>query len=172
MVEGIANAKTFGLFLEGDVLLCNSNAADLPALVTTYFAQGLSRFRIWLLSAHDHDSDDVRAEVPTIATAAAWIRQAIDLHLSDAPDFIVSLHTPPCTMLPEHGNVVFNAAALDMLIVNPGGHAFRLEDSPMEGGTYPARCEACEYRQQCGGIRSSYLRQFGDAEFQPVLNRM
>jgi hypothetical protein len=55
-----------------------------------------------------------------------------------------------------------------MIIANPGGHRFRLEESPMEGGIYTDRCGSCRVRAECPGIRVDYVTRFGDAEFQPL----
>jgi MoaA/NifB/PqqE/SkfB family radical SAM enzyme len=167
MLEGIERMREAGLSLEGDVLVYRGNARELPEIVRSYHARGLERFRIWLLSATDRSDPELRAELPKISELVPQLRAAVALGLSDAEDFIVSLHTPPCTLPPELEQCRFHAAALGLLVANPGGHRFRLEQSPIEGGHYLARCAECGERTRCNGLRVDYLAAHGDGEFQP-----
>ena len=47
----------------------------------------------------------------------------------------------------------FFAADLDLLVANPDGYSFWLEESPIEGGHYFERCGGCAPRGRCGGVR-------------------
>lgn len=169
MCRGIENARALGLTLEGDVLVYASSVHDLPAIVAGFRARGLARFRVWLLSAAVSRDPAVHAEVPRIADAVAQIGSAMDAAASDDPEFLVSLHTPACTLPPRHRHAAFDPAAYGLLVVNPGGHAFRLEESPIEGGHYLAGCAACTFRSRCGGVRRDYVARYGSAEFLPIL---
>lgn len=177
LVEGIAQARAAGLSLEGDVLLYRDNAASLPELVRRYATLGLTRFHLWLYSAmagSAADADDMSAnDPPCIAEVMPHITAAMDaaraLGLSPREDFITSLHTPPCTVPRSHHAALFYAPDLALLVTNPGGHRFLLEDSPIEGGVYFERCGRCAFRSRCGGARADYVARFGDAEFQPVI---
>jgi MoaA/NifB/PqqE/SkfB family radical SAM enzyme len=168
MLEGMRRMRAAGLELEGDVLIYRGNAHELPEIVRGYHALGIQRFRIWLLSATDGSDSAIRSEVPKIADVISHLRAAVALQLSDADDFIVSLHTPPCTLPPELDRCRFVAADLGLLVANPGGHRFRLEQSPIEGGHYLARCAACRERPRCNGLRRDYLALHGDSEIQPL----
>ena len=106
--------------------------------------------------------------MPRIADVMPHLSAAMALGLSTRPDFITSLHTQPCTVPARDRACLFFARDLSMRIVNPGGHAFMLEDSPMEGGRYLPSCEACAFRARCGGIHEDYLTRFGGEEFTPV----
>ncbi len=168
MLQGIAETRRHGLPMEGDLLIYKSNQAEISEMVRTYFDLGLQRFNIWLFSATDQGDKDLSAQVPKLSEVVVEITRAMDLRLSDAPDFITSLHTPPCVVPASHHACLFHAAALELWVANPGGYGFFLEESPIEGGHYLDRCEQCSSRKECGGIREDYLSIFGDGEFQPV----
>lgn len=164
MLQGMDRARASALDLEGDLLIYRSNLAELPEMVRTYHQRGVRQFRVWLLSAVDQDDEIVRAEVPRISEVTPVLTEALDLGLGN----VVSLHTPPCTVPSGHESCLFFAPDLNMLVANPGGHSFRLEESPIEGGMYLQRCDACAARSRCGGIRAEYVRLYGSDEFQPL----
>jgi MoaA/NifB/PqqE/SkfB family radical SAM enzyme len=166
LVEAMAAVRAAGLAMEGDVLVYRDTAKELPAIVEAYTARGVGQWRVWLLTARD--DPEAAAQVPRIADVMQHLSAAMALGLSTRPDFITSLHTQPCTVPARDRACLFFARDLSMRIVNPGGHAFMLEDSPMEGGRYLPGCGACSFRARCGGIREDYLARFGGDEFTPV----
>jgi MoaA/NifB/PqqE/SkfB family radical SAM enzyme len=168
MVKGIAECKKRGLVLEADVLVYKRNVDDIPAMVRTYFEQGVERFSFWLLSVTGAADPTIAAEVPRISDVVRAIGEAMDLGLSDKPDFITSLHTPPCTVPPERRACLFFAADLGLYITNPGGFRFMLEESPIEGGTYLPSCDRCSFRSRCSGARADYVAIYGSSELEPV----
>ena len=91
-----------------------------------------------------------------------------DLSRRERADFITSLHTPACTLPEADHAMLFSAADLALRVSNPGGHEFRLETSPMEGGRYLEGCARCVHRPRCGGLRDDYLAAHGAQEFVPV----
>jgi cyclic pyranopterin phosphate synthase len=167
LLDAIERFRETGLTLEGDVLVYRGNVHELPTIVRDYHARGLGHFRVWLLSAVDDASADVVAEVPRISDVVPKLREAVEQRLSADPNFIVSLHTPPCTLPPELHQCRFFAPELDLLVANPGGHAFRLEESPIEGGHYLEGCERCPERRRCSGVRRDYVAVHGSEEFGP-----
>lgn len=170
LVQGIANARAVGLGCEGDLLVYRSTAGRTADAVRAYHALGVERFRVWLFSGAAASGDErarLQGEVPRLSDAVRGLCEAVDLGLSDAPDFLVSLHTPPCTVPVAYHRVLFYAPDLGLLVANPGAHRFRLEDSPMEGGTYFDTCAGCPFRRRCGGARDEYVRLFGREEFTP-----
>lgn len=168
MMNGLAEWKKHGLPAEADVLLYRSNVAELPELVRVFQAAGVERFHLWMLSGAVQTGEDVGPEVPRMAEVVDALRATLALKLSDRPDFLESLHTPACVLTGETRRALFSAKALDMIVANPGGFRFRLEDSPIEGGHYTPRCAGCSARPSCAGIRKDYVARFGDAEFQPL----
>ena len=160
-------ARALGMDLEADVLVYRQTAGELLAIVRRYTPLGVGQYRIWLLSAVDVKVPEVAAEVPRMADVVPYITAAMDLGLSQRPDFIVSLHTPPCTLPRTHHGALFHAPDLGMLVANPGGHAFRLEESPMEGGHHVPACDGCPDRARCTGPRADYLALHGGDEFYP-----
>ncbi len=164
MLRGIEQARRIGLTAQADLLVYKENLPELVSMVRRHFAAGIDRFDIWLFSNAGASDDSLVEQVPRISHVVPRIMEAMDLGLSDRPDFIVSLHTPPCTVPESHHRCLFHAAALGLLVVNPGGHAFRLETSPIEGGLYLDRCRDCSFRARCGGAREDYVRIHGDGE--------
>jgi cyclic pyranopterin phosphate synthase len=169
MTRGIAEARRCGLALEGDVLVYRSNAHELPEIVRHYTAEGVGCFRLWLMSAVDQGDEDLSGEVPRVADVMPHVTAAMDLRLSDRPDFILSLHTPPCTVPASHRACLFHSRDLALLVVDASGHRFRLEDSPIEGGHYLEGCGRCVLRPRCGGVRRDYVALHGGDEFRPVM---
>lgn len=168
MLRGIERMRQAGLGLEGDVLVYRGNLHELVEIVQSFHARGLERFRIWLLSAVDQKLAQVVAEVPRISEVVFELARAAALALSEAPDFIQSLHTPACTLPAALQKSLFFAPDLDLLVANPGGHRFRLEQSPIEGGHYPVGCARCARRPRCTGVRADYVAIHGEDEFRPV----
>jgi len=170
MARGIGLAREAGLALEGDLLVTASNAAELPAMVSLGLSWGLRSFRVWLLSAVDATRDDpaVRAEVPRMRDVVPALVAAMEAHAEVGAGLLVSLHTPAC-VLPEslHG-ALFDAASFGLRVVNPGGHAFDLANSPIEGGHFLPSCAQCRHRPSCNGLRRDYLAVHGEDEFRPV----
>lgn len=168
MTRGMEECRRRGLPMDGDILVYGSNVDDIPEMVRVHAARGIERYNLWLLSLTDQRDEDLGAMVPRIRDVIAAVRRTVDLGLSTREDFITSLHTPPCTVPAELSSILFHASDLDLLVANPGGHTFRLETSPMEGGRFFPRCERCAMRPRCGGAREDYVKIFGDDEFQPV----
>jgi MoaA/NifB/PqqE/SkfB family radical SAM enzyme len=169
MLEAMGRVRDLGLAMEGDLLIYRSNAGELPAMVRAYFERGVARFNVWLFSSAAAQGDaSLDAEVPRIEEVVRGLDAARAMGLSPRADFITSLHTPACTLPGALRGMVFHAAELDMLVANPGGHRFRLEESAIEGGHYAAGCAGCSERARCGGARADYVRIHGDAEFVAV----
>lgn len=169
MVRGAEHARARRMTLEGDVLVYARTAHLLPEIVRVFHAQGVVRFRVWLLSSAGCTEPSVREEVPRIGDVIPHLVAAMALGSSRDPVHVVSLHTPPCTLPADARRARFDAAAYGLWVMNPGGHAFRLETSPIEGGAYLSTCEGCAFRQRCTGPRRDYLEIHGADEFSPVL---
>ena len=166
MLQAMENTRKHNLVIEADVLVYKGNAADLPAMVRAYHALGVRRFVLWLFSLID-SSSALAAELPRISDITPHITAAMDLKLSERPDFITSLHTPPCTIPLSHHACLMPTRDWGLLVTNPGGFRFMLEESPIEGGHFFERCQDCRFRPDCSGARADYLAIHGDAEFQP-----
>ncbi len=164
LVRGIANAREKGLPIEGDVLAYRSTTATLPEIVSTFFPLGVQRFRVWMM-APDPSEPEAVAEEPLLSEIARAVEGALALELSTDPEHVVSLHTPPCVLDAERAR--FHAPDLGLLVHDASGRRFRLEESAIEGGTYPARCDGCTLRASCTGVRAAYLLRHGEQELRP-----
>ncbi len=170
--RGLAEARAAGLGVEADVLAVASNLAELPELLLRYLEAGVSAFRIWTLHvemaapdapASQRDAAEALArEVPRMTDVASALRRAVALGVP--VDAVTALHTPRCVLGPELAAAAHVARDLNLLIANPGGRLFWLEDSPMEGGCFPPRCRPCAFRDRCNGVRAATLARFGDGE--------
>ncbi len=166
LVRGIAHAREKGLPIEGDVLAYRSTTASLPAIVSTFFPLGVHRFRVWMMAPDPSDAEAV-AEEPILSEVARAVEGALALGLSSDPEHVVSLHTPPCVLDAAAAHARFHAPDLGLLVHDASGRVFRLEESEIEGGTYPARCDGCVLRASCSGVRAGYLARHGDEELRP-----
>jgi MoaA/NifB/PqqE/SkfB family radical SAM enzyme len=160
-----------GIELEGDVLVYQDNVHVLPELCLHFYDLGIRHFNLWHLSlfgADETQKESLKTRVPmmrTVGGAVSKIRQKSPDDLK-----ITALHLPPCVMEPSDYHTLFIARELGLLVADPGGHNFMLEQSPFEGGIYLERCAQCIWKDQCDGLRADYLEVHGDAEFQPVLS--
>jgi MoaA/NifB/PqqE/SkfB family radical SAM enzyme len=162
VLRGIENWLATGRAIEGDVLVYRSTTPALPELVRTFRDRGIGHFNVWLFSTADTADRSLEAEVPVMTEVVAQLREA------RAHATLTSLHTPACTLPAELASARFFASELSLLVANPGGHAFMLEESPIEGGHYTPRCGSCSVRARCAGLRADYVRIHGEAEFQPL----
>lgn len=167
LMTGLSNVQDAGVALAADVLLTRSSLADLPQTVAHFATHGVTRFTLWLLSAADSSDPAVRSEVPELTDIESPFADAAAV--ADAAGVeLVSLHTPPCTMPASERHRYLPARALRLLVVDPSGRSFRLEDSPFEGGSYSDVCGRCTSRPTCGGVRSDYLELHGPAALKPL----
>lgn len=166
LCRGIAEVQKARLPVEGDVLVYRSNTRELPEIVRGFFERGVQRFRIWSM-APDAGDERALAEEPRIAEVAAAVRAAAALRLSSDPEHLVSLHTPPCTLPGDLARARFYAPELGLVVANPGGQRFFLEDSPIEGGAFAPACDGCALRSRCNGVRPGYLSRHGALELSP-----
>jgi MoaA/NifB/PqqE/SkfB family radical SAM enzyme len=164
MLAGIEQVRGHGLTMTGDTLLYASNVHELPAMVRTYAALGLSHFDVWCFSAVDQGDRDLASQVPKLSDVARGVVQAMDENPGVS---LTSLHTPPCVIPETHARCLFHAADLGLLVTNPGGTSFMLEQSAIEGGVFLPSCARCAERPRCGGARRDYLAIHGDAELRP-----
>ena len=160
-------ARDAPLRLEGDFLMTTRNWSELPAVVAHYADRGLVHFNIWLFSLVDQGSRDLRRLVPKVSDCMAAMVEASDVARAHGAT-LCSLNTPHCMVPPSHWSMQFNAAGMDLAVVNPGGHVFMLEKSSIEQGVYVDGCDACAVRKWCLGMRSDYLAVHGDSELTPV----
>lgn len=168
MVRGISELRAAGVRLEGDVLLYHDNVAELPELVAHFHALGVTRFNVWLLSTFGASDPGVAERVPRMTDVGRAVERTLALGLSDAPDFVTSFHTVPCTLPAGCERARFYPAELGLLIADAGGRWFWLEESPMEGGAYVEACARCALRGRCPGPRADYLAIHGADELAPV----
>ena len=165
--DAIEVLRPRGLRLEGDFLATTRNMSELPDLVAHYAQLGLVHFNIWLFSLVDQGDADLRRMVPRLSDLVplmltAWQR---------AKEFgatLCSLNTPHCALPPSAWPLQFDAAGMGLLVVNPGGHVFRLETSSIEQGVYVDACGSCAARPWCHGMRADYLQIHGDSDLQSV----
>lgn len=155
------------LRLEGDVLVTSKNARELPDLVDHYARRGLRHFNVWLFSLVDQGERDLAGLIPRLSELAPLLLRARALAQGYGVS-ICSLNTPHCVVDPEAWDLQFDAKGMDLLVVNPGGKAFSLEQSALELGRYVEACEKCAARPWCHGMRDDYLRVHGPGELRAV----
>lgn len=153
--------------IEGDVLVTSRNVGELEALVRHYAERGVRHFNLWLFSLVDQGDADLRRLVPDMrALVPAMLAARTAAHAAGAT--LVSLNTPHCVVPPEAWDLQFDAARMRLLVVNPGGNVFALEDSSIERGAFVPACDGCAARPWCHGIRQDFLDVHGDGWISPV----
>ncbi len=162
-----AKAAGSALRLEGDILVTSRNYEELVPLVEHYAARGLSHFNLWLFSLVDQGDRDLRRLVPRISDLRPAMEAAYDRAIALGCT-MVSLNTPACMITPSRWRALFDASGMDLLVVNPGGRAFMLQDSSIEQGVFVESCASCSVRATCHGMRQDYLDVHGSAELVPV----
>lgn len=155
------------LRIEGDILMTSRNYQELPELVSHYAALGFRHFNVWLFSLVDQGDKDLRRLVPNISSTRPYLIEAYDRAIAAGLTF-ASLNTPHCMVPPSHWQMQFNASGMELYVVNPGGHAFKLEHSSIEQGVFIAACDECFVRDHCHGMRQDYLDVHGDSEIRAV----
>jgi hypothetical protein len=163
LLRALEGVRQRGLRVEGDVLVYRSNMHELGDVVRVFSERGVEHFNFWLFSSRF--APELAGEVPKFGEVVPHIAEAID---SVGQARVTSLHTPPCTLPTAHHASLFTAAELGLVVVDPGGASFRLEDSPIEGGTFAEGCARCALRARCNGARSDYVALYGDAELRPL----
>ena len=153
--------------IEGDVLMTTRNVHELPQLVRHYAGRGVKHFNFWLFSLVDQGDVDLRRLVPSLRDAMPRMVEAMAIARSLGAT-VCSLNTPHCTVPPSAWEMLFDAAGMQLLVVNPGGHAFALETSTIEHGVYIESCATCAVRPHCHGMRSDYLDVHGSDELKPL----
>ncbi len=159
--------RTRPLRLEGDILWTQQNADELPEIVDYYGARGFRHFNVWLFSLVDQGDADLRGLVPQMTKHIDMLLRARDLAKHHGAT-LVSLNTPHCVVPPAAWDLQFDAAAMGMLVVNPGGMAFRMEQSAIETGVYAPQCGDCAARPWCHGVRQDYVSLYGVGELRPI----
>jgi len=161
--RGLERLRIKHIRLEGDVLLTADTIAELPELVRHYADLGLKHFNLWLFSLADQGQTDLSRFVPRLSDALPHILAARALAHARGVT-LCSLASPHCTLPLDAWDLLFDAAGMDMLVVNPGGHAFKMEDSRLEAGAFHLPCETCAVRRWCHGLRPDYVAVHGTSE--------
>lgn len=153
--------------IEGDILMTQRNVGELPGLVRYYAGRGVQHFNFWLFSLVDQGDGDLRRLVPPLAQAVPLMVEALAIARSLGAT-ACSLNTPHCTLPPHAWELLFDAAGMQLLVVNPGGHAFALETSTIEQGVFVDACSACAVRPHCHGMRADYLEVHGSGDLRAM----
>ncbi len=165
--QGLERLRATGIRLEGDVLLTADTIGELPAIVRHYTDLGLRHFNLWLFSLADQGDADLRALVPRLTDAMPFILEARTIAQQQGAT-VCSLASPHCTLPPHAWDLLFDAAGMDMLVVNPGGQAFKMEASRLEAGAFHEPCQTCAVRGWCHGLRPDYVSVHGTGELRTL----
>jgi organic radical activating enzyme len=150
-------------------------AVALSAVVTRRNAPGLNdtvRFVAALReSAHLHATLMLAQMKPAayadpdlvlpLSETAAVVRSAIDTATSLGVEVRCRL-VPPC-LIPEHQRFATDLWTRAMTVDATGRRQVATEIAT----THPPPCTACDARQRCPGVLSSYVASYGDGELRP-----
>lgn len=155
--------------LEADLLVHQLNYHDILNTARSFYEHGVRRMNFQLVSSYyapggemaglpvaDHEAG------PFIGRAAAWL-------FAQPGGRARVYYTAPC-LLGGHPEYYFDLRQLDMEIVDPGGQAFPVESTPMNGRVKVAACSECARSAECSGLREDYVEIYG-AEHAQALTR-
>lgn len=144
-----------------DLILTKTSLLDLEGWIGDLRAQGIARFRLWLVSLTDKNAPNVEM-LPRLEDAAPTLMRVFDA--ARAEDYeVLSLHVPRC-FLPGHEAHVAHPGEGGVMVVTPDS-TFDLASSRLTGGVKPAACASCRYEGQCPGLRADYVARHGDAVY-------
>lgn len=154
-----------GIPCDADYLAYADNIEELPRAVERFAALGVRSFDVWTFSALDARGEDLTHLIPTHRAVMEAVLAARAVP-GGAAARVRPLHVPRCLLDEATLPYAFDARALDLLVVAPGG-SFRLEESSIEGGAYGQACDRCSLRPGCSGVRRDYLAVHGETELRP-----
>ncbi|MFO0660214.1 MAG: radical SAM protein [Polyangiaceae bacterium] len=170
--QAMDHLRALGVSIAIDVLLTTETIDGLAETIETAASKGARSAMLWLLSAHESDEPEVLSRVPKLSLVAESLERAG--RVAGRLGFeIQSLHTPACTLPSTLRSLITPAASLKLLVANPAPEgmpirAFKLEESPIEGGAFLEGCADCRERPSCSGPRADYLAAYGPDEFRPI----
>ncbi len=162
---GIKHLVHYGADVEIDFLLSSHSCEGAAAALGRFAEIGVNKFSLWLFSIFGSGGRN-RDLTPGIARAGRAVLDTVDLPVMSSARVRTS-HIPPCC-LEGRESLVFSVRKYDLLIVTPGGHAFKAEESPFEACRHIPVCSRCSLKTKCPGPRIEYVEEFGDSEFYPV----
>ena len=153
--------------VDADILVTARNLDQLEAIVDRCADAEIGVITFWLVSLHGLDAGKLAAWMPTM-TALVGPLSAAFARASARAVVATTLHVPPCMLPPDQRGRYRHAGHWNLLVVGPGGHSFRAEESPIEGGVYVDECGRCRSRGDCLGLRADYLARYGADEFKAI----
>ena len=147
-----------------DLILKEDTYRDVGLWVTSLHAQGLRRFRLWLVSLTDGNAGNV-GQLPRLSEVAPRVMEALDAGREGGFE-VFTLHIPRC-FLPGYEEHVKHPGADLVTVVTPD-EVFDLKDSRLTGGLKPKGCEGCKYEAVCPGLRPDYVARHGQDEVRAV----
>ncbi len=166
MRQAVGHLIALGVQVEAEVLVTRHNLDELKACVDVFGALGVERFSFWLVSLHGLPASAAGA-LPSLSEVRPHLQAALTAAAAAGLD-ATSLHTPPCALDPQHRAAYRHSGGWQLTVVLPDGRSFPAEESPMEGGRYPACCDGCRARPDCLGLRADYLQIHGTSGLEPI----
>jgi len=163
----IKNLVDRGLDPIADLILKEDTYRDVRAWVEELRAQGIVKFRLWLVSLTDQNRSNVH-QLPRLSDVAKSAREAFDAARKGGYE-CVALHVPRC-FLPGYEEHVRHPGADLVTVVTPD-ETFDLKDSRLSGGVKPKGCEGSVYFDVCPGLRPDYIERHGDQEPRSVRDK-
>jgi MoaA/NifB/PqqE/SkfB family radical SAM enzyme len=163
-IRGVSNLVSCDAHIVGDIIMKHDTYQHLADSVEFWAEKGLEKFVFWLMSLTDRVKDD-RHQLVDVTTMRPHMFKAFDIGRKRGIE-VYSRHIPLC-MLPGYHDHVWNVQTDKVLIVTPES-SFWLSDSRITANTFIARCDDCQVKSRCMGIRRDYLDNVGDHEVEPV----
>lgn len=166
LMKGIDNLKELGAYVEADILITTRTLPHLKEMVADFRSMGIDGFDFWYLSLYDIGGKKLRELLPPLHEVGPALTAALKEGGRLKTGHLNNYHIPAC-FLPEAEQYCVPAFELELLVCNPGGYRFMLEESPMEKGIFLDGCTGCRWINKCAGFRRDYLDVFGEKGLPP-----
>jgi molybdenum cofactor biosynthesis enzyme MoaA len=160
MEQGLRNVVASGRHVVADVIVKSDTYRRLPAAVEWLAARAVPEIHLWYVSLTDGNADKLDS-LPPMTEAAPFMRRALAEARSRGVE-IKSLHVPRCLLGDDHVHA-WDPGSQRVMVVTPEA-TFELEHSRLAGQAQVPACDGCTFQAICPGVRTDYLKRYGDAE--------
>jgi len=170
VIKGIENLKDLGAYVEADILISSITLDHLKEMVSMFRDMGVDGFDFWYLCLAGIEDTRIRDLLPSLHEVGPALSAALEEGRRLKTVHMNNYHIPAC-FLPGLEKYCVPAFELGLLVCNPGGYRFMLEESPMEKGEFLDECRQCRWLTRCPGFRRDYLEVFGPKGLPPLASR-
>jgi MoaA/NifB/PqqE/SkfB family radical SAM enzyme len=167
VIKAIDNLRSLGIRVEANIVVNKINYRFLPQYVSFFADKGISSFCIIFPQYTGNMAENVESIGVSIREAVPYIYEALDLFKTLELDKCLVFNIPYCYM---QGYEDFVVEKYNMKVVTP---RLVVEDGDEDVKAAKVKlkvCQNCKYNSYCSGIWKSYLKFYGEEEFENLKN--